>query len=68
MKRIRTFLLVIGWIAIGLSPLARGAAPNILIITVDNLGYGDIKSYNPDSIIKTPRLDQLANEVIWGVR
>ena len=44
--------------------LVAGAAlpPNILIITCDNLGYGDIRSYNPKSHIKTPRLDRLARE------
>jgi arylsulfatase A len=36
--------------------------PNILIITADNLGYGDLQSYNPHSKIKTPRLDRLATE------
>ncbi|MBL4885427.1 MAG: sulfatase-like hydrolase/transferase [Planctomycetaceae bacterium] len=38
------------------------ARPNILIITADNLGYGDLKSYNPNSPIHTPRLDQLATQ------
>lgn len=36
--------------------------PNILIITVDNLGYADLKSYNPDSRIKTPALDHFASQ------
>jgi arylsulfatase A len=39
--------------------------PNILIITADNLGYGDLKSYNPRSRIETPNLDRLA---IQGAR
>ncbi len=36
--------------------------PNILIITADNLGYGDLPCYNPRSKILTPHLDQLASE------
>jgi arylsulfatase A len=39
--------------------------PNILIITADNLGYGDLQCYNPKSNIRTPNLDRLATE---GVR
>ncbi len=37
-------------------------SPNILIITADNLGYGDLRSYNSESPIVTPRLDQFAHE------
>lgn len=36
--------------------------PNILIITADNLGYGDLQSYNPQSKIRTPNLDRLATQ------
>jgi arylsulfatase A len=39
--------------------------PNILIITADNLGYGDLRCYNPKSTILTPSLDRFASE---GVR
>ena len=41
---------------------ANGQSPNILIITADNLGYGDLKCYNPDSPILSPRLNRLAAE------
>jgi len=37
-------------------------APNIIIITVDNVGYGDFRCYNEDSPIITPNLDRLARE------
>ena len=36
--------------------------PNILLITVDNVGYGDYALYNPDSKIHTPTLDRMARE------
>jgi arylsulfatase A-like enzyme len=39
--------------------------PNIVFILADDMGYGDVGSYNPDSKIPTPNLDRLAKE---GVR
>lgn len=36
--------------------------PNILIITLDNVGYGDLMLYNKKSPIITPNIDRLAEE------
>jgi arylsulfatase A-like enzyme len=36
--------------------------PNIIYILADDLGYGDVSAFNPESKIKTPYLDQLAAE------
>jgi len=49
---------------------ARAAAaandrPNIVFILADDLGYGDVACYNPESKVPTPNLDALAAE---GVR
>lgn len=40
---------------------AGKARPNLLIITADNLGYGDLPCYNPQSEILAPNLDRLAS-------
>jgi arylsulfatase A len=36
--------------------------PNILLIYLDDMGYGDPGCYNPDSKILTPNIDRLAKE------
>ena len=42
-------------------PRALGKSPNILIIYADDLGFGDLQCYNPDSKIPTPNLNALAS-------
>lgn len=41
---------------------AEELPPNILLITADNLGYGDLRCYREESLIPTPNLNRLAEE------
>jgi arylsulfatase A len=45
-----------------LSPAQAASHPNILLILADDLGYGDLGCYNPESKIPTPHLDKLASQ------
>src|SRR5210317_1736306 len=36
--------------------------PNVLILYADDLGFGDLQCYHPESKIPTPNLDKLASE------
>ena len=52
-------LLVFLLCSVGLFAAER---PNIVFILADDLGYGDVSCYNPESKITTPNLDKLAAE------
>lgn len=36
--------------------------PNVVFIMADDMGWGDVTAYNPESLIPTPNLDRLAQE------
>ncbi|MBN1421927.1 MAG: sulfatase-like hydrolase/transferase [Planctomycetes bacterium] len=52
-------LLLTAFLCATSSPASDPAGPDIVIITADNLGYGDVGCYGNERI-KTPRLDRLA--------
>jgi arylsulfatase A len=62
-KRLASLLSVISIAGlITLSGKALAERPNILLILADDLGYGDVSSYNNQSKVQTPHIDQLAKE------
>ena len=46
----------------GTAGLASADAPNVVLILADDMGYGDVRSLNPGSVLPTPNLDRLAAE------
>ncbi len=42
------------------TPIAASEKPNIILVMCDDLGWGDIQAFNPDSAIQTPHLNQMA--------
>ena len=53
-------LALLGLVALGFVSRLTGAEPNVVVILADDLGYGDVRSLNPDGKIATPHLDKLA--------
>ncbi len=47
---------------VALATAGAAQPPNILLILADDLGYGDVRSYNDQSKVATPHLDRLARE------
>ena len=43
-------------------PALAAGPPHIIVILVDDMGYGDLRAYNPHSKISTPHIDRLAAE------
>lgn len=55
---------LISWLTMSrVAPAADSAKPprpNIVFVLCDDLGYGDVKAFNPDGKIATPNVDRLA--------
>ncbi len=62
MARCMSFTSSMLLLALASGPLIAAAPPNILLISCDNLGYGDLPCYNPASDIRAPHLDRLASQ------
>lgn len=72
MNRVTSFLLMLAFALSGCQaqrnsalasvPPAHFSKPNMLIVYMDDLGIGDLGSYNPDTKIPTPVLDKFAAE------
>ena len=61
-KKLRFFLrtALAGMAVAGMVQAASPSLPNVVIILADDLGYGDVHCYNPESKVPTPNLDRLA--------
>lgn len=54
------------WLSLlgGVPVIQAAERPNIVMIYADDLGFGDLSCYNPDSKIQTPYIDRLAADGI----
>ncbi|MCZ6675145.1 MAG: sulfatase-like hydrolase/transferase [Verrucomicrobia bacterium] len=60
--KLRPFVFLFLFLGIGFHAGAQNAIPNIVLILVDDMGYGDPQCFNPESRLKTPAIDRLARE------
>ena len=56
------FVLTVGTLCSTLQAADVPRRPNVLILYVDDMGYGDPACNNPDSKIPTPNIDKLARQ------
>ncbi|TWU07524.1 sulfatase family protein [Stieleria varia] len=64
MPRHLVLLFVSIAVLVSTTQAASEQLPNIVIIYADDLGYGDLSTYNPEAAYRTPRLDRMAAEGI----
>ena len=61
-KAVHSFLFLLIFMVISCRQEAKSAAPNIIYVLADDLGYGDLGAFNREGKIKTPHLDQMAQQ------
>jgi arylsulfatase A len=58
--RLRALILFPLLAALGSMAAHAAARPNVVFILCDDLGYGDVKCFNPEGKIATPQMDAIA--------
>lgn len=58
----KTTLLTILLLGASAMVQASNQPPNLVLILADDMGYGDVQAYNPQSRVPTPHLNRLARE------
>ena len=69
MKKLLAVILVA--VVAAVTQARETAAPNIVLILADDLGWGDLSCYQPGNAYQTPRIDRIArslsdnSSVVW---
>ena len=57
-----TAALLLSILLLSANGLSAAEQPNTILVMADDLGIGDLSATNPEAKIKTPRLQQMADE------